>query len=381
MTPDPHPAIPMVDLTAQYPLIREAIERGLHSALDEAKFILGPNVQAFESDVAHYLGATHAIGVASGTDALHLALLAAGVREGDEVITTPFSFISTAEAIRYIGAIPVFADIDPHSFNLDPDSVAGLITAATRAILPVHLFGQPANMPALMQLASDHKLVLVEDCAQSFGAGVDNTMTGVMGLTGAFSFFPSKNLGGYGDGGMVTTNNADMAAEIVALRNHGSRERYYHYRIGFNSRLDELQAVILREKLAHIDAFNASRRRLAHFYTQALSGLNGITPPHEDGIGHHVYHQYTLLCEDEAHRSALMEHLGRHNIASAVYYPVPLHRQEAFQAQPGEPVISKSPATLPVAESVAKRCLSLPMYPELPDADAQRVVEAIRSLA
>jgi dTDP-4-amino-4,6-dideoxygalactose transaminase len=351
-------AIPMVDLTAQYPLIREAIERGLQGALDEAKFILGPNVQAFEAEVAEYLGASHAIGVASGTDALHLALLAAGVRAGDEVITTPFSFISTAEAIRYIDAIPVFADIDPHTFNLDPQSVASVITPSTRAILPVHLFGQPANMPALQALANDHALALVEDCAQSFGAHVDGTKTGVMGITGAFSFFPSKNLGGYGDGGMVSTND----------------------RIGYNSRLDELQAVILREKLAHIDGFNQARRALAHRYTQALSTVPGITPPHEDGIGEHVYHQYTLLAEDERHRDALMRHLAAQQIASAVYYPVPLHQQEAFQTKPGEAPRSKGPASLPVAESVAKRCFSLPMYPELSEPDAERVINAIQSL-
>ena len=373
-------AIPMVDLTAQYPLIREAIERGLQGALDEAKFILGPNVQAFEAEVAEYLGASHAIGVASGTDALHLALLAAGVRAGDEVITTPFSFISTAEAIRYIDAIPVFADIDPHTFNLDPQSVASVITPSTRAILPVHLFGQPANMPALQALANDHALALVEDCAQSFGAQVEGIKTGGMGITGAFSFFPSKNLGGYGDGGMVSTNDPALAAEINALRNHGSRERYYHYRIGYNSRLDELQAVILREKLAHIDGFNQARRALAHRYTQALSVVPGITPPHEDGIGEHVYHQYTLLAEDERHRDALMHHLAAQQIASAVYYPVPLHQQEAFQTKADEAPRSKSPASLPVAESVAKRCFSLPMYPELSEPDAERVINAIQSL-
>ncbi|MDR9433060.1 MAG: DegT/DnrJ/EryC1/StrS family aminotransferase [Spiribacter sp.] len=373
--------IPMVDLTAQYPMLRTAIESGLHTALDEAKFILGPNVQAFEKQVSEYLGVEHAIGVASGTDALHLALLAAGVRAGDEVITTPFSFISTAEAICYIGAIPVFADIDPKTFNIDPQSVAEKITPKTRAILPVHLFGQPANMPALETLATRHKLVLVEDCAQSFGARIDKKMTGSMGVTGAFSFFPSKNLGGYGDGGMVTTQDKAMAEEIIALRNHGSRERYYHYRIGFNSRLDELQAVILQAKLAHIDAFNAGRQRVARLYSEGLADVSTLSTPYADGLGVHVYHQYTLLCENEAHRSALMSHLAEHNIASAVYYPVPLHQQEAFSssARPSDQAITST--KLPVAESIAKRCMSLPMYPELTPQAVNRVITAIKDHA
>lgn len=369
-----HP-IPMVDLTAQYPMLRDDIEAGLHQALDDARFILGPNVQALETEIAAYLGVKYAVGVASGTDALHLALMAAGVGPGDEVITTPFSFIATAEAICYIGATPVFADIDPATFNLDPDAVARAITPATRAILPVHLFGQPANLPALAQLAEQHQLLLIEDCAQSFGATVNGQQTGSHGVTGAFSFFPSKNLGGYGDGGLVTTNSDAAAEELRALRNHGSRERYYHYRIGYNSRLDELQAVILRAKLGHIDDFNAGRRRVAAHYSAGLSDIDGLTPPAEDGVGTHVYHQYTLLCENRAHRDALMAQLSAQDIASAVYYPVPLHRQEAFA---DAVVAGEGPVSLPVAEATAERCMSLPMYPELSLEDADRVIAAIR---
>lgn len=366
-TPTP---IPMVDLTAQYPLIRAAIDQGLAQALDEARFILGPNVQAFEAAAAEYLGVSHAVGCASGTDALHLALRAAGIGPGDEVITTPFSFIATAEAICYVGATPRFVDIDPSSFNIDPKAVAAAITPQTRAIIPVHLFGQPADMPELLRIANAHALTLIEDCAQSFGAAVAQKMTGSLGALGAFSFFPSKNLGGFGDGGMVTTNDDGLATELRVLRNHGSRERYHHQCIGLNSRLDELQAVILRAKLPHIDQFNAGRRAVAHHYTTALSDIEGITPPHEDGIGRHVYHQYTLLCESEAQRSELMQKLDAAHIASAVYYPIPLHQQEAFA--------DTHPPALPVAESVAARCLSLPIYPELSFADADRVIQAIR---
>lgn len=372
-----HP-IPMVDLTAQYPLIREAIEKGLATALDEARFILGPGVQAFEAEAADYLGCAHAIGVASGTDALHLALLGAGIGPGDEVITTPFSFIATAEAICYTGATPVFADIDPKTFNLDPEAVAAAIGPRTRAILPVHLFGQPADLPQLQALATHHDLLLVEDCAQSFGAAVDGRMTGSLGITGAFSFFPSKNLGGYGDGGLVTTQDEAIARELRALRNHGSHRRYYHDRIGYNSRLDELQSVILRAKLPHIDRFNAARRRVAHRYSEALADRPGLITPHEDGIGQHVYHQYTLLCDDGEQRDALMQRLAAEDIASAVYYPVPLHRQAAFGGTDAVKTMSATGTGCPVAEAVAERCFSLPMYPEMPEADIARVIDVIR---
>ncbi|MEX0386163.1 DegT/DnrJ/EryC1/StrS family aminotransferase [Spiribacter onubensis] len=373
----PHP-IPMVDLTAQYPLVRDAIDQGLAAALDEARFILGPGVQAFEAEAADYLGCAHAVGVASGTDALHLALLGAGIGPGDEVITTPFSFIATAEAICYTGARPVFADIDARTFNLDPEAVAAAIGPRTRAIVPVHLFGQPADMPRLQTLAEDHGLLLIEDCAQSFGAEIDGNMTGSLGTTGAFSFFPSKNLGGYGDGGLVTTQDEAIAGELRALRNHGSRRRYYHDRIGYNSRLDELQAVILRAKLPHIDRFNAGRRRIAHRYSEGLGDLPGLITPHEDGIGAHVYHQYTLLCDDRPGREALMERLTAEHIASAVYYPVPLHQQAAFGGAEQVTTMSPTGPGCPMADSVAERCLSLPMYPEMPDADVERVIEVIR---
>lgn len=360
--------IPMVDLKTQYLSLREEIDHGILQALANTHFILGPNVQAFEEEAAAYLGIPHAVSVASGTDALHLALVAAGIKAGDEVITSPFTFIATAEAILYVGATPVFVDIDPQTFNLDPEQVAAAITPRTRAILPVHLFGQPADMNALMALAQKHDLAVVEDCAQSFGATCGGQQTGSMGIAGCFSFFPSKNLGCYGDGGLITTGSADMAEHLRVLRNHGSWQRYHHSELGFNSRLDEIQAVILRVKLKRIDAFNQGRRRVAQRYSDALAAMEGITPPFEATLGEHVYHQYTLLSES---RDKIMAALQAAEIASAVYYPIPLHRQEVFAE-------TCKDVHLPVSEDVAKNCLSLPIYPELGDSDVDRILEVIR---
>lgn len=359
--------IPMVDLKIQYEQIKEEIDNGLLEALGKTQFILGPNVAAFEQEAAAYLGVPHAVGVASGTDALHLALAAAGIGPGDEVITSPFTFIATAEAICYVGATPVFVDVEPGSFNIDPVLVAKAITPRTKALLPVHLFGQPANIGALQELCAKHDLLLIEDCAQSFGAAIGGKMTGSFGLAGCFSFFPSKNLGGYGDGGLVTTTCDETAERLRMLRNHGSKVRYHHDAIGYNSRLDELQAVILRVKLKRIDTYNRERRRVAHRYSAALAPL-GITPPLEDGIGNHVYHQYTLLSD---RRDAIMARLGERQISSAIYYPIPLHKQNVFAA-------ACAGLSLPVSEGVAARCLSLPIFPEMTDAQVDEVLAAVR---
>lgn len=360
--------IPMVDLQRQYHAMREEIDRAIGEVLESTRFILGPNVQALESELAEYLGVTHAITCASGTDALHLALRAADLGPGDEIITTPFTFIATAEAIRYVGAEPVFVDVDPRTFNLDPDAVAAAITPRTRAIIPVHLFGQPADMPSLTRIAEDHHLLLIEDCAQSFGAHVDGVQTGSASAFGCFSFFPSKNLGAYGDGGLVTTNCVPAAERLLKLRNHGSRVRYHHDEIGYNSRLDELQAAILRVKLKRIDTFNAGRRRVAARYAEVLSGLE-LEIPYEDGIGLHVYHQYTILTD---HRDAIMAALQQADIAHAIYYPIPLHQQAAFQDR------DQPPPSLPVSESIASRCLSLPVFPELEDSQIDFIGECVR---
>jgi dTDP-4-amino-4,6-dideoxygalactose transaminase len=359
--------IPMVDLKGQYLTLKDEIDTALLEALSATQFILGPNVQAFEDEAADYLGVDHAVGVASGTDALHLALAAAGIGKGDEVITTPFTFIATAEAISYLGATPVFVDIDPYTFNIDLNQVEQAITARTRAVIPVHLFGQPVDMNALKTLCDDRGLIIVEDCAQSFGAHIDNRMTGSFGHFGAFSFFPSKNLGCFGDGGLITTSSEKGANELRVLRNHGSRERYHHNVIGYNSRLDELQAVILRIKLKHIDEYNQNRRRVAHRYSNALADTS-IQTAYEDGAGLHIYHQYTLLHDD---RDTIMKALQEKNIACAVYYPIPLHKQEVYMA-------AYQDARLPVAEAVAGKCFSLPVYPELEDEKVDMITDVIK---
>ncbi len=359
--------IPMVDLKLQYQQLRSEIDSAVAEVLESTAFILGPNVRGFEEEAADYLGVDYAVGCASGTDALHLALLAAGIGPGDEVITSAFTFIATAEAIAYVGATPVFVDIDERTMNLDLEAVARAIGKKTRAVLPVHLFGQPVDMMELTALAEKHGLTIVEDCAQSFGADIAGRQTGSFGITGCFSFFPSKNLGCYGDGGLITTNSERIRDHLLSLRNHGSSQRYHHREIGYNSRLDEIQAAILRVKLRHIDRFNRERRRVAHRYN-ALLADTGITTPFEDGIGTHVFHQYTLR---SPHRDAIMEALQGQEIACAIYYPVPLHRQEVF-AKLCENV------SLPITEAVASDCFSLPIYPEMRDEQIVAVTDTIR---
>ncbi len=361
--------IPMVDLKAQYAEIKDEIEQGLNEVLTSCAFILGPNVQAFEQEAADYLGVKHAVGVASGTDALHLALEALGIGEGDEVITSAFTFIATAEAIRYVGAKPVFVDIDPDTFNITPEAVEQAITNNTAAVMPVHLFGQPVDMVAIKAICEKHKLKLVEDCAQSFGATIDGQQTGSLSDAAGYSFFPSKNLGAYGDGGLVVTDSDSTAAMLKKLRNHGSDVRYYHDVIGYNSRLDEMQAVILRTKLKRIDDYNRRRRHVAHLYSELLADLPLQTPV-EDNKGVHVYHQYTLLCE---RRDEVLKALQEQKIACAVYYPVPLHQQQVFAED-------CRGLSLPMTEKVAAQCLSLPICPSLVDEDVKTIASVIKKV-
>ncbi len=358
--------IPMVDLGIQYRALQKDIDCAISEVLETTQFILGPQGRAFEQEMAEYLGVKHAIGVASGTDALHLALRAAGLGQGDEIITTTFTFIATAEAIAYVGATPVFVDIDPQTFNIDLLQVEQAITSKTKAILPVHLFGQPADLASLKVLCDARKLLLIEDCAQSCGARYADRMTGAWGDLGCYSFFPSKNLGCFGDGGLIATDNDTLAEEIRVLRNHGSRERYHHEIIGVNSRLDDLQAAVLRVKLQYLDRFNQQRRDNAHLYSRLLSEL-GIDVPFEDGKGIHVYHQYTILTDK---REAIQAALAGAGVASAIYYPIPLHRQKVFLDVCRE-------VSLPVSEQSAERVLSLPIYPELTRPQIEQVVEVI----
>ncbi|WP_019867811.1 DegT/DnrJ/EryC1/StrS family aminotransferase [Methylovulum miyakonense] len=361
--------IPMVNLKAQYTEIKDEVEQGLAQTIENCSFILGPNVQAFEQECAAYLGVKHALGVASGTDALHLALLAEGIGKGDEVITTAFTFIATAEAIKYVGATPVFVDIDPRTFNIAPEAILKAITSRTKAVMPVHLFGQPADMAQIVEICQEHDLKLIEDCCQSFGASVNGKQTGAIGDSAGFSFFPSKNLGAFGDGGLVVTHSDSTAAKLKQLRNHGSNVRYYHDIIGYNSRLDEMQAVILRAKLKRLEQYNEGRRRAAHLYSKLMADLP-LTTPFEDGLGVHVYHQYTLLSE---RRDEIMQALQAKQIGCAVYYPVPLHQQIAFKEE-------CEGMSLPVTESVAANCFSLPICPFLKDEEIHEIVDVIKSV-
>jgi len=361
--------IPMVNLKAQYAEIKEEVEQGLAQTIENCSFILGPNVQAFEKEAADYLGVKHAIGVASGTDALHLALIAAGIKAGDEVITTSFTFIATAEAIRYIGAKPVFVDVDAKTFNITAETIEAAITDKTTAVMPVHLFGQPVNMPEIQAVCAKYKLKLVEDCAQSFGASIEGKQTGSMGDAAGYSFFPSKNLGAFGDGGLVGTNSDEVAERVKQLRNHGSKVRYYHDVIGFNSRLDEMQAVVLRAKLKRIDQYNASRRHAAHLYSELMADLP-IETPYEDEIGIHVYHQYTLLSD---RRDEILAALQAQQIGASVFYPVPLHQQNVFK----EDCVG---LVLPNTEAIAARCLSLAICSEITDEQVKEVVAVIRGV-
>jgi dTDP-4-amino-4,6-dideoxygalactose transaminase len=359
--------IPMVDLRAELPLYVDEVRAGFDAVLASGQFILGPQVQALEREVASRCGVGHAVACASGTDALHLALRALDVGPGDEVITSAFTFIGTAEAIAYTGATAVFVDVQPDTFNVDPAAVATAITPRTRAILPVHLYGRVADMPVLAELAQRHRLHVVEDCAQSIGAALDGRRCGAFGDAGCLSFYPSKNLGACGDGGMVVTDNGVLAERLRALRNHGSRVPYRHEEIGWNSRLDELQAVVLRAKLRHLDAFTAARRRHAAGYAARLRGLP-LALPDPGPPDAHVFHQYTVRTP---RREIVRAALATAGIASAVYYTIPLHRQPPFAA-------AWARASLPVSEALASEVLSLPMYPQLTEGHLDRVCAVVR---
>ena len=362
-------SIPMLDLKAEYALFRDELLRRLADMLDSTQYILGPNVQALEKEVAAHVGVGCAVGCASGTDALHLALRVLGIGPGDEVITSPFTFIGTAEAISYTGAAPVFVDIQADTFNIDPARIEQAITTRTKAVMPVHLYGQAADLDPIIDLCRRHRLRLVEDCAQSYGARYGGRMTGAFGDFGCFSFYPSKNLGAFGDGGMVTTNDEALAAEVRVYRNHGSRLRYHHHVIGYNSRLDEIQAVILRLKLEYLEAFNARRRAIAHAYNERLAGC--VVTPAEAPDCVHVYHQYTIRTP---RRDAIQQALGDAGIGSMIYYPVPLHRQEVYADR-------CRGVSLPVSEAAAQEVVSLPIFPQMTLDQVDRVCEVVRGAA
>lgn len=358
--------IPMLDVKAQHEPIKEEIKQALKDILDSGQFILGPNVRAFEQEIVSYCNVKHAVGLASGTDALYLCLKALNIKQGDEVITTPFTFIATAEAITYVGATPVFVDIDRLTLNMDVSKIEERITQKTKAIIVVHLFGQPADMDEISALAKKYNLKIIEDCAQAFGAIYKDRPVGGIGDAGCFSFYPSKNLGAYGDGGMMITNHYDIYEKVNLLRNHGTVAPYRHRFIGYNSRLDEIQAAILRIKLRHIDEYNQKRRALAKIYTSILGG--NVQCPIELKDRTPVYHQYTIRTKKREKVAAILKDNG---ISSVVYYPVPLHIQEAFN------YLGYKQGALPESESAADEVMSIPIYPELEPQKAEFIAGVV----
>ena len=391
--------IPILDLKVQYETIKDEINAAVAEVLERARYILGPAVRDLEQSVAAYCGCKYGVGVASGTDALRLTLTALGIGPGrfdklstrDEVITTPFTFIATANTISHCGAQPVFVDIDPRTYNLDPAGIEAAITERTKAILPVHLYGQPADMDPIMELAERHGLFVVEDCAQAIGAryrsrrktnderrtqGSDDaslvggrwSLVGSIGHAACLSFYPTKNLGAYGDGGMVVTNDAVLAEKVDVLRRQGSKKKYHAEVLGFNSRLDSLQAAILGVKLKYLDDWNKARRRVAQRYYELLAGLP-VTTPYESPDGYHVYHQYTIRASQ---RDGLAAYLKECGIGTMIYYPVPLHLQGLYVS------LDYGEGSLPASEVASREVLSLPMYPELTQAQQTSIAKAIR---
>ena len=363
-------SIPMVDPMAWHRPIQDELEQAALDVLRSGRYVMGEQVERFEKEAANYLGVKQAIGCANGTDALVLALKAAGIGPGDEVLTTGFTFFATVEAILQVGAVPVLVDIDARTFNIDPVELERVVSPRSKAVLVVHLFGLPVDLDNIQTICEQHGLLLIEDCAQSFGARHNNRQTGSFGLLGCFSFFPSKNLGGFGDGGLITTNNKEVAKTIKKLRNHGSSRQYIHECTGYNSRLDEIQAALLRVKLKHIDQFNRQRCEIASWYRELLSDSDIIVPM-EYAEEQHVYHQYTVVLP--SHRDRVSKRMTQKGIACAVYYPLPLHRQKALQA-----VISNGgKPELPVCEQLAEHCLSLPVYPGMTREQVIRVAETL----
>lgn len=363
------PHVPILDLSPEIGSLWDELNDAFQRVLRSGRFILGPEVQAFETEVADYLGSRHAVGVNSGTDALVIGLRALGIGPGDEVITSTFSFFATAESISAVGATPVFVDVSERSYNIDHAALDAAVTERTKAILPVHLYGLPADMDEIMNVARKHGLHVLEDCAQSFGARHSGRHTGTIGAIGAYSFFPSKNLGAFGDGGLIVTDDSDLAETARMLRAHGAKRKYENEVLGYNSRLDELQAALLRVKLPHVDGWNQARRRAATAYSEALRGLEGVELPEvTDG---HVFHQYTIRSTG-LRRDDMAERLRTAGVGTMVYYPVPQHRLPVY-AEAGVP-------DLPVAQRLADQVLSLPMGPSLTDAQVRHVATSVWSI-
>ncbi len=360
--------VPLFDLRRQVIALRPEVEAALAAVLERGWFILGQEVAAFEEEFAAYCGAAHAVGVANGTDALHLGLRAVGVVAGDEVIVVANAGVPGVSAVEAAGARPVFVDVDPTTMNLDPARLEAAITPRTRAVVPVHLYGRPADMDPILEIAGRHHLAVVEDCAQAHGATYRGRRVGSLGHVACFSFYPTKNLGAYGDGGAVVTSDPSLAGRVKLLRQYGWRRQYHSEIRGVNSRLDEVQAAILRIKLRHLDAWNARRRVLAGRYRELLAG-SGLGLPQESPDGAHVYHLFVVRAPG---RDALCEHLREAGIGTGIHYPLPAHLQPAYHDLGGRP------GQLPVTERLAGEVLSLPMFPELTEAEVEEVAGVIR---
>ena len=362
--------VPMLDLSEQYQGLKSEVLEVLDGVMSSSRFILGDNVKKLEADVAKYSNVNHGIGCGNGSDAIHIALQALGVGPGDEVITTAFTFFATGGAIARAGATPVYVDIDPVTFNIDPSKIEAAITEKTKAIIPVHLYGQMADMESLAEIAEKHNLAIVEDAAQAIGAKHNGKSVGELGTAATYSFFPTKNLGAYGDGGMIVTDNDDVAEKCRVIRVHGSKPKYYHHVLGYNSRLDELQAAVLIENFPHLGTVSEMRRKNADTYTSLLKekvGDHVVTPVEKEG-NYHVFHQYTLRVEN---RDELQKYLQEQGVSTMIYYPLPLHVQPVFQE------LGYKEGDLPITEKAAKEALSLPMFPELKREQQEYVVEKI----
>jgi dTDP-4-amino-4,6-dideoxygalactose transaminase len=366
--PSPLDPVPQLDLSAQYAAIAGEIRTAVERVISSQQFVLGREGAALEEEIAKLCGVAHGVGLASGTDALILALRACGVQAGDEVLLPPFTFVATASAVSALGAKPVFVDIRPDSYNINPSEVARRVTPRTRAIMVVHLYGLAADMDPILAFAKSRKLPVIEDNAQAIGASYKGRRTGSLGDVACLSFYPTKNLGAYGDAGMVVTNSAELAARIRTLRNHGQSAKYLSSEPGWNSRLDEIQAAILRVKLCHLSNWQRARQSHAAEYSRLFSQIPGVMPPLAPEGFEHVYHQYTVRIEQ---RDALQKFLSERKIASAVYYPYPLHLQPLYSA------LGHKAGDFPHAERAAQEVLSLPMYPELRKEQIARVVEAV----
>jgi dTDP-4-amino-4,6-dideoxygalactose transaminase len=359
--------VPLLDLKRQYATIKQEIDGAIADVVESQAFRLGPKVEDFERAIADYCGTKRAVGVASGTDALLLSLMALGIGHDDEVLTTPYSFFATAGAIARVGAVPVFVDIDPRTYNIAPSGIEAAITERTKAIMPVHLFGQCADMDPILRIADRHGLLVIEDAAQAIGAEYRNRRAGCMGHVGCFSFFPSKNLGGFGDGGMVTTDDNDLADLLISLREHGQTEQYHHWTIGTNSRLDALQAAVLSVKLERLDVWSDGRAANARYYDGRLEGTE-VGAPHCEEWNRHIYNQYVVRVSN---RDGLLQHLRSRGIGCAVYYPVPLHLQKCFRE------LGYNEGDMPEAERAARETLSIPVFSLLTEQEREHVANTV----